>query len=163
MTTEILKKNIIEELQRLEEDCLYTSKNHFNNAMFDSSLHYMFGILLIVCAAISTQYSIIYIAIFSTIIASLQTFISPDKKAEKHQLHGNRFLSLKKLIRQYRTININYEKEENILQQINTFTDKIAEYNNSAPEINPIAYIMTKAGIKSGEHIYDVDNQERNK
>lgn len=163
MTTEILEKNIVEELQRLEEDCLYTSKNHFNNAMIDSYLHYILGILLIICATVSTQYSNINIAIISTIIASLQTFISPNKKAEKHQLHGNRFLSLKKVIRQYRLIGFYLDDGEKILSQINTYTDKIAEYNNSAPEITPIAYMMTKAGIKAGEHIYDVENQEGNK
>ena len=56
-----IKRGIITELLRMEEDCTYSSKSHFNSAEILRNLYYWLVIPLVIFTAITTKYYIVFI------------------------------------------------------------------------------------------------------
>ena len=47
-----IKQGITKELLRVEEDCIYSSKSHFNSSDFFRKLYYLLGIPLVIVTAV---------------------------------------------------------------------------------------------------------------
>ena len=67
-----IKQGIKTELLRMEEDCVYSSKSHFNCADFLRKLYYIIGIPLVILTAITTKYCIEIITLSAFILSAIQ-------------------------------------------------------------------------------------------
>ena len=90
---ETLIREIINEAERIEEDAVHSGKSHFNASSLWSTVHYLLGIPMTVCAAWAwidafsdtPQYAG-HLAMATTTFAALQTFINASSHASQHKL-----------------------------------------------------------------------------
>ena len=154
-----IKQGIIKELSKMEEDCIYTSKNHFNSASIWSKIHYIIGLPLVIISAISITNCIKWLSIIAFILASIQTFISPDKNVHSHRIAGNSYLSLKNFIRGYKEYGILSSDDKAAMGEANTFKLKLNQLNESSQMPICFAFGITKKGIDRGEAEYKIDKE----
>ena len=88
------------EAKRIEEDCIYSAKSHFNAEAVWKTWHYIIGIPAILTAVIISSMIlkmylaegvIIIIGIIGTILTSLLTFLKPYEKVNEHHNPKSRF------------------------------------------------------------------------
>lgn len=156
-----IKQGIIKELTRMEVDCTYTSKNHFNSASIWGKLHYFIGLPLVIISAISITNCIKWLSITAFILASIQTFISPDKNVNSHRIAGNSYLSLKNLIRGYKEYGIFNHDDKTAMEEIDKFKIKLNQLNESSQMPICFAFGITKKGIDCGETEYEIDKEAK--
>ena len=104
---------IIDEAFRLEEDCTYSAKGHFESAKKWRYWYYglMFVSIFTLVLSISNILSdfstwLIIINAISGFITVIIVFLNPQEKYISHQNSGNHFLSLRNEIRIFREIEI---------------------------------------------------------
>ncbi|MFZ7217107.1 SLATT domain-containing protein, partial [Avibacterium avium] len=97
-----LRSQLIKELDRIEEDALYSMKGHYNAAARWRWWYIFFGIINVICSVIAgiTAFSgidslIKGATIIVAIVTGLSTFLECSKKAESHRTSGNSFLKIK--------------------------------------------------------------------
>jgi hypothetical protein len=160
--SELLQK----EAKRIEEDCIYSAKSHFNAEAVWKKWHYIIGIPAILTAVIISsmflktylsERIIIIIGIIGAILTSLLTFLKPYEKANEHHNAGAEYLHLRTSVRQFREleiINIDYNKA---VVKLKEFADKQRELNRLSMGIPLHAFKKAKKGIENGEADYKID------
>ena len=155
-----IKRGIITELLRMEEDCTYSSKSHFNSAEILRNLYYWFGIPLVIFTAITTKYYIACVAIVTFILTAIQTFVNPYKLSQNHKIAGNTYLELKNKIRGFYTYEIYELSDEDAIHNINCLKDGINKINKTSPIPLNSGFKKAIEGIQKGEAEYKVDIKE---
>ena len=114
-----------EEALRIEEDCTYSSKRHFNASVRWEKYHYWIGLPSALLAGLSgvsafNDYPILagILAISSTALTSVLTFLKPSERSEHHKSIGNQYLSLRNKTRLFRELEVNNASEK-IIEIIN--------------------------------------------
>lgn len=155
-----IKQGIKTELLRMEEDCVYSSKSHFNCADCLRKLYYIIGIPLVILTAVTTKYCIEIITLTAFILSAIQTFLNPYKMAENHKIAGNSYLEIKNTIRGFYSYEIYKLTDEEAIENINCIKEGINKINKTSPI--PLNYGFKKAleGVKNGEAEYKVDKGE---
>ena len=153
------KVGIRKELLRMEEDCTYTSKSHFNCADSLRKWYYIIGIPLVTLTALSTQYCIKWIAISAFILSAIQTFINPYKMAELHKIAGNSYLEIKNKIRGLYSYEIYSLSDSEAIENINCLKDGINKINKNSPIPLTSGFKKAIKGIEKGEAEYKIDKE----
>src|SRR5688500_11948724 len=99
------------ELRRLEEDCTFSGKAHFNASRRWSHYHYWLGVPSVVLsaaagAAFFKDYPEIGGAMASAvaILTALSTFLKPSDRSAAHKTSGDQYLALRNDSRVFREI-----------------------------------------------------------
>lgn len=167
----ITKQAIIEEAKRIEENCLYTAKGHFNTAQFWTNFNLLLGVPIVVLAAISSAsllskfyyYNIIasILSMIILVLTSISTFLNPNERANNHLKSGNNYDSLLSRIRIFWSIDCRKENSDEILsEKLKDLSDRRDRLNRECPQVPPWAYKKAKKGIEAGESKYKVDNSQ---
>lgn len=156
-----IKQGIKKELLRMEEDCIYSSKSHFNCADSLRKLYYIIGIPLVVLTAISTKHCIEIITLSAFVLSTIQTFLNPYKMAENHKIAGNSYLEIKNTIRGFYSYEIYKFTDEEAVAKINCIKEGINKINKSSPIPLNSGFKKAIEGIKNGEAEYIVDREEK--
>lgn len=162
VNTDIINK-VNAELLRIEEDCTFSAKRHFNASSRWEKYHYLVGLpsaLLAGIAGISAfnDCPILagVLAILSTALTSILTFLKPSERSEHHKSIGNQYLSLKNKTRLFRELEINPSSEE-IITKINELSNQRDELNSSALNTSNSDYKKAQKDINENLHKYEVD------
>src|SRR5687768_13912726 len=97
-------EEIIREAHRIEEAALYSSKGHFNAAEIWGLFHVVFGLVIVVLAAVAGAKAFSRIdddgtiagvlSILVAVLTSVTTFLHPNKKKAEHLTAGNQYAAL---------------------------------------------------------------------
>ena len=160
--TDDVKKRIIDEAKRIEEDCLFTAKGHFNTAQFWTNFHYWIGIPTVIFAAIagclSLSVAVTFLSLIVAAATAVITFVNPNEKASVHYSAGTAYNTLRSEARLFYSIEV--EQSADLV----ALTNKLTEFNakrsalgESSLQIPRWAYIQAKKGIEGNENTYKVD------
>lgn len=160
------KNEITKECIRLEEDCSYSSKGHYENANIWSKIHLILGIPIVVISAFLGVYASQnydwkeYILILVAILAALQTFLKADEKNIRHKNSGDKFKCIKDASRILRTIEINQLNEQELITKLNQLRKEYDSLNQLSLQINTLAYKKARKGIKEGQAHHSIDEDK---
>lgn len=164
------KAAIIDEAKRIEENCQFTAKGHFETAQFWSKFHLWIGVPSFVLAGIAGafafakfEYSNILSGILSLIVVvltSIATFLNPKDESHSHLSAGNNYDSLLTRVRIFWTIDCRGKDSDSILtSKLKDFSDEKDKLNRECPQVPKWAYNNAKKGIEAGEATYKVDKK----
>jgi hypothetical protein len=155
------------EALRIEEDCIYSSKGHFNSAEFWARIHLWIGIPTAVLSAIASGSAFQNLgqvagslAIIVTALTAVATFLDPNQRAAAHRTAGNQYLSLRNLTRIFRELEIENGAADDLKARITQLAANRDSLNEACPSIPTWAYKAAKAGIESGEGAHQVDKEK---
>ena len=160
-------EKIIKETYRLEEDCIYSAKGHFESAKKWRYLYYLlmfFSILTLILSVSNIFTNFSNLSVIFNIITGFVTviiiFLNPQEKYISHQNSGNHFLSLRNKIRIFREIEISSLELNQKIEKISFLSKKRDELNiNSLP----ITIKNAKQQIEVDKNaIYEIDKTKDN-
>ena len=156
---------IRDELLRLEEDCIYSGKAHFNANARWASYHYWLGIPSVVLSALAgtaffTDMPLAGGALASTVavLSALSTFLKPADRAAAHKTTGDQYLALRNDSRVFREIGISLVCDaQAALEQMGGFSKRRNELNQGAYQVSSADFEKARKGIEQGEALHVVD------
>lgn len=159
-----VKSKIIDELQRLEEDCTHSGKAHFNACDRWNSWNYIFGIpSVILSAAAGTAFFEDYtvaagiMSVSVTVLTALMTFLKPSERATSHKNSGDQYLALRNDSRVFRTITLLTLEDSASLEGMAGLTTRRNELNQASYMFSERDFRKAKAGIDAGQGLHKVD------
>lgn len=163
-------EKIIEEALRLEEDCNYSAKGHFESAKKWRYLYYLlmfFSILTLILSISNIFTNFSNLSVIFNIITGFVTviiiFLNPQEKYISHQNSGNHFLSLRNEIRIFREIEISSLELNQKIEKISFLSKKRDELNINSLPISTYGYENAKKQIETDKNaIYEIDKTKDN-
>jgi hypothetical protein len=164
MATDVdLAARLHAEADRIEEDCTYSAKGHFESARIWGRWNLGLGIpavLLATAAGTLNDYPE-YAAIFafaSAAVTAVLTFLRPSDHAATHQRTGTLYNSLKARARFFKEIDLaSVARSETLTKKLRGLSEARSALNEAAPPIIRPAFRQARAGIEGGEAAYRVD------
>ena len=162
-----LKTKLIAEACRIEEDTEHSAKGHYNAASRWGHCHLWIGLPSAVIAAIAggTAFNDMAelagtLAIISTALTTVLTFLKPSEHAENHKAVAGQYLTVRNQARIFREIEIEgkdeiSEHKKRLLELVNTRD----ELNHSSPSPSRKDYEQAKKDIDDGLSQYQVDKE----
>jgi hypothetical protein len=163
--TDPLRERLSAELSRIEEDALYSSKNHFEAAAFWSRTHIRLGVPTALLAAIGGFSALkdygLAAGVIGGLVAALtavSTFLDPSAKSNAHHLAGNRFSAVKNQARILREIDLaNGGATQELIGAVKELGKRRDELNEASPQAPRWAFVRARKAIEAGEAEYKVD------
>ena len=101
------------------------------------------------------------LALLSTALITMLTFLKPSERAQTHKAFGGQYLSLRNKTRLFREIELLNEADAEFLRkQLYEFSEQRNDVNQSAPKIITRDYERAKKEIEAGFAIHEVDKGE---
>jgi hypothetical protein len=154
------------ESSRIEEDANFSGKSHLNASSIWSRRHYWLGIPATMAgafagAAIVKDFQVAagLMALLSTILTGMVTFLKPYERAAQHKAVGDQFLSLRNDARVFRTIEILQNNDSTLsTESLKTLSARRNDLNKGSPEFPRKAFLVARKGIESGESKHQIDS-----
>lgn len=162
-----LQTNLIAEARRIEEDSEHSAKGHFNAADRWGRYHLCIGLPAAILAAIAgaTAFTTIPevaggLAILSTALTTVLTFLKPSEHAENHKSVAGQYLALRNSARIFRDIEmLDQEPTEGAKKRLLALARQRDDLNQSSPAISRKDYELAKKDIDGGRSTYQVDKE----
>lgn len=149
---------------RLDEDCTYSSRGHFEAERLWSCVHHGIGVPAALFGGVAgvsafNQETLLAgsLAVAAAALAALATFLNPSGRAAEHHAAGTKYLSLRN---ESRFLRETWPKPADVIP----LRDKLAnlvrrrnELNESSPPIPRRAFKAARKRIEQGEDKYEVD------
>jgi hypothetical protein len=153
---------LLAEIQRIEQDCLYTSVSNFVQATFFDRLNFWLGIPATVAAAgaatsIITDWSTAVagvLALMAALLTAVQTFVAPERRATEHKQQGVAYRQLEADARVFRTIDYDGLDERARRTRLDDLLRRRAELN-ARNRPNERAFRKAQKKVASGDLTYD--------
>ncbi len=164
-----LKNKLKVESQRIEEDAEYSAKGHFNASERWSKYHLYLGVPFVVITAIASGSAFNNmpilaggLALISTALTTVLTFLNPSERAETHKAVGGQHLTLRNQARIFREIEIEDCEDLSVtkkrLLELSASRDEI---NQKSPSIPRKDYELARKDINEGCTVYQADKEEK--
>lgn len=169
------RDEIIREAARLEEDVLFSSKEHLITAAWWRTLHLWLGIPTVIMSAIvgataiskyqtTHEWVAIVVGVMSitvAILSGLSTFFNPNERQAAYHNAGTSFDKLWNDLRQFRTIHC-WEATPltELVAKLDLLTQRKADLNQKCPQPPKWAYKKAKKAIEDGEATHAVDKEQ---
>jgi hypothetical protein len=168
MISEVMKENISKELCRIEEDCIYSAKSHFNASDRWSSYHYWLGVPSIVLsivagATVPTEASWVatIASIGAAVLTSLITFLKPSEAAAQHKSSGDQYLGLRNDARIFREVSLTIVgTDAEAFESLKELTARRTELNGLSRQPSRKDFEIARKGIEEGESDHAVDRDQ---
>lgn len=155
---------IIGEVERIETDCLYTSQSNFVQATFFDGLNFWLGIPATLAAAAAAASIIVdwsialagVLALVAALLAAVQTFIAPERRATEHKQQGVAYRQLEADARVFRTIDYDTLDQRGRRMKLDELVRRRGELN-ARNRPSDRAFKKAQAKIASGDLSYDGD------
>lgn len=156
------------ELERLEEDLLYTEKAHFAAAEGLQRAHWILGALATVAAA-ATSVSVIAdgatwlsgsLALLGAVLSALLTFVKPDERAAQHLAAARILNDVRVQARQHRQLDMHSstsEQPEVWREFVETIRVGKRDADASAPALGQRGFEKARKKIEGGDFAHAVD------
>ena len=153
------------ELLRMEEDCTFSAKAHFNASGRWTRWNYLFGLPSVALsaaagAAFFKDYAVIagFMSSGVTILTALMTFLKPSEKSSEHKSSGDQYLSLRNDARVFREIDITQISDDTAaIAGMTGLTTRRNELNQASPQFSRGDFTKARKGIEGGESLHQVD------
>ena len=160
-----LKNKLIAEACRIEEDTEHSAKGHYNAANRWGRYHLWIGLPSVVLAAIAggTAFNNMpelagSLAILSTALITVLTFLKPSEHSENHKAVAGQYLAVRNQARIFREIEM--EDSDDISLHKKRLLELVKdrdELNHSSPAISRKDYEQAKKDIDEGLSQYRID------
>lgn len=154
------------ELMRIEEDCIYSAKSHFNAGDRWNNYHNFLGIPSIVLSAVAGTAFLKNqpefagaISIIVSILTALMTFLKPEEKSSAHRSSGSQFLALRNEARLYREVTFDSLETKSVSSELKEFSKRKNDLNMSSPKFSRSDFEKARRGIEGGEATYAIDSK----
>lgn len=156
---------VIAETRTVETDALYTGQANYIRARWFGALHLALGIPAALAAALAaativaekSQVLAGASAVVASLLAALQTFLNPDRRANEHTQQGNAYRALQTDARIFRTIDYEGLDDETRRARLKALVRRRNELNvRNRPDER--AFKKAQRKIQSGDVDYDHDN-----
>lgn len=162
-----LKFNLIVEARRIEEDAEHSAKGHYNANDRWGHYHIYLGLPAALIAALAGAFAFKNIpevagtlAIFSTALTTILTFLKPSERAELHKASAGQYHMLRNQTRLFREIELGDGMEvaatKARLLELAKMRDKL---NAASPGVPRCDYEKAKKDIDAGRSRYQVDGE----
>lgn len=166
------KEEIHAEALRICEDCLYSSKGHYNDAALWGRLHYILGVPSAALAALASVSAFAIfdesgvltgiLALLVAILTSVNTVLKPNAVSCQHSEAAGRYLALRNRARMFANLAMRLERAPDTLyEELQKLAAERDELNTTSPMISGYAYRKAKEGIEGGEATYAVDVEDK--
>ncbi|MCF1440022.1 MAG: SLATT domain-containing protein [Shewanella sp.] len=164
--TDLLTK-LSTETHRIEEDTEHSAKGHFNAAERWGWYHLAIGLPSAVLAAIAggaafgDQPEVAgSLAILSTALTTVLTFLKPSEHAENHKAVAGQYLALRNQTRLFRELDLVEKPDANLVKKrLVELANARDDLNQSSPGISRKDYEKARADIDKGYSQYRVDKE----
>jgi len=164
--TDLLVK-VIAEAHRIEEDTEHSAKGHFNAADRWGRYHLAIGLPSAVLAAIAggTAFSDLTevagaLAILSTALTTVLTFLKPSEHAENHKAVAGQYLALRNQTRLFRELDLDETTDmDSAKERLVELARSRDDLNQASPGIARKDYEKAKKDIDKGRSQYRVDKE----
>lgn len=163
-----LRREVIAEFERLEEDLLFTEKAHFAAAEHFRALHYVLGMTAAVASAATAASALddrsklaAGLSIVATVAAALFTFLKPEATAARHVGAARQLGDLRFRIRQARLLDAHEGSmldDSQLRELARAFTAEKQALLKDAPTTSPFAFWRGSRKIESGHFEYRAGN-----
>lgn len=156
---------LVEELNKLETDLLYTEKAHFCAAEHFKVLHFLFGGLAAVAAAVTaadvanrdSPWATI-LPLIAAVAAAVVTFVKPLATAERHVVCGRQLAALRIRVRQVRELDGRDDSgvaDSALREQIAELSEDKERLHVDAPTTGSLAFWPAQRKVTKGHFSYD--------
>lgn len=154
------------EIERLEEDLLYTEKAHLAAASTLRKVHTRLGVFATVTAAASVAAIVAestawvpgILALVASISSAVLTFVKPDERATQHLQAGRALGSLRVRMRQFRTLGLLHGMAPDAVREsVASLSEDKAAADAAAPALSDRAFVRGKKAIEAGRFDHAVD------
>ena len=149
---------------RLEEDCTYSSRGHFEAERFWSRVHHWIGVPAALVGGVAgvsafNQEMLLAgsLAVVAAALAALATFLNPSARAAEHHAAGTKYLSLRNESRFLRETLLNPSDVIPFRDKLASLVQRRNELNESSRPIPRHAFKAARKRIEQGEAKYGVD------
>jgi hypothetical protein len=160
-----LKPKLVAEAHRVEEDSEHSMKGHYNAAARWGRYHLCIGMPAAILAAIASaaafkQHSELAgaLAIISTALTTVLTFLKPSERAENHKAVAGQYLALRNRTRIFREIELEDGLEmasaKQRLIELASNRDELAQGALGIPRRD---YELAKRDIDEGRNRHRID------
>ncbi len=165
-----LRDKLYAEARRIEEDAEHSAKGHYNAADRWGRYHLFIGLPAAILAAVAggTAFNDLpevagSLAILSTALTTVLTFLKPSERAENHKAVAGQYLALRNQARIFRELDLGDSADldkakEHLLDLARTRDD----LNQASPGIPRQDYEKAKADIDAGQSKYRADQERAN-
>lgn len=161
------RQEVIKEAKRLYENCLYTSKSHFEESRFWQNLHLWIGIPAVILAGVAGTLAFAEVKLLAgvlsmviVVLTSITTFLNPKEQANTHLTTANNYDSLMAKLRIFWSIDCWSEESDDVLtSRLRTYSEERDRLNRECPQPFKWCYRSAKKGIQEGESEYFVDKK----
>lgn len=161
-----LEDEIIKESERIEEDCIYSSKGHFEAAGCWKKIHLWIGVPSAILAGIASIFAFEEnalvagtLAILVAALGAVSTFLNPSSKSNEHHSAGSSFLELRNRVRRFKNIELHDMDLVDSKERILTFGQQKDDLSSSTPQIPEWAFKKARKNIVDDRQAdYRVDN-----
>lgn len=157
--------SLVDELNKLETDLLYTEKAHFCAAEHFKVLHFMFGGLATVAAAAtaadvanSDSPWATALPLIAAVAAAVVTFVKPLATAERNVVSGRQLAALRIRLRQVRDLDGRDDSgvaDSALREKITELTEEKETLHVDAATTGPLAFWRAQRKVKKGHFSYD--------
>lgn len=160
-----LIQKLVEECHRIEEDAEHSSKGHFNAGDRWGRYHLYIGMPAALIAAIAGAAAFKdcpelagSLALLSTALTTVLTFLKPSERAEMHKTSGGYYLTLRNQTRIFREIELANGLEAMVAKaRFLELAGTRDELNATSPGISRCDYEKAKKDIDEGRSQYQAD------
>jgi hypothetical protein len=164
--TDLLTKLSAEAL-RIEEDTEHSAKGHFNAAERWGWYHLAIGLPAAVLAAIAGGAAFAdlpavagSLAILSTAMTTVLTFLKPSEHAENHKAVAGQYLALRNQTRLFRELDLEEAHDPELAKKrLVELASTRDDLNQASPGISRKDYEKAKTDIDHGYSQYRVDKE----
>lgn len=170
MSEEVQMEAIKNETYRLEEDCVYSAKSHFNSSSIWWAIHYILGIGAVGFAGLSilspfpdfvpdflTQQ---VAAMLAGLLASILTFVNPGQFIDRHKNSGESLGALRSKFRRFREIDCIQCEINKARTKLETLCEKKNCADANSPRVLWLAFQLARFGIWTGEARHVIDKTQ---
>lgn len=165
--TDVLRKRLRAEAERIEEDCVYNNFGHYEAAkrwkVIDHAI--AFPILILSGIAAFTVFPLPAVAtglsIVTTLLALAALYFRPADAAANHYRFGGKFKELRVKARTYRDITLLASgiPDEQLVKALEDLLEEKRVLGELGIPLPDFAYKRAQAKIQAGEAMYDRDQQ----
>jgi hypothetical protein len=163
-----LIQKLVAECHRIEEDAEHSSKGHYNASSRWGHYHLLLGLPAAIIAAIAGAVAFNDwpelaggLALLSTALTTVLTFLKPSERAEMHKSVGGQYHALRNQARIFREIELTDGIDTKTAKERLLVLARLRdELNASSPGISRCDYEKAKEDIDAGRARYRIDGGE---
>lgn len=156
---------IRDEAERIRESATYCAQGQYEAAKRWRSIHWWLGVLatgLGACGAVLTfadgsQIAAGALTLVAAIVAAVMTGVRPDKLAERAQVSGNDYTSLRNDVRRFLNVDLAIDSVADARKRLEALAGRANELDHAADPIPNWAYTRAKENIDNGGQDFEAD------